>query len=288
MAPRGALGAVIPTKGVEKIASGAINHSGRGWMCRVSPRSPGSHRGLPGSPCPPRTPSGRVGRALEGCRFWGHKTLVALGTGRSRYPAAPSHSEPGDCSPELAPCVVPRLGGLSGEPPTHGTPPSTHRCPVGRGEPGTPCTVPAGAGSCPRAGACTCVHARVLARVSARVRARCASASRPRARGQDGTQQARPFPSGRTGDDGRCAGCGAVGAAWGGGQDAASGAGQCRGALCAWPCWAELGQGTGLHWGAACHAGGTLHPVLGWTGSPPQAGLGALQWLCCRQGRGPR
>lgn len=235
---------------------------------------------------PPARPQG-VGRALEGFRFWGHKTLVALGTGRLRCPAASSHGEPEDCSPEPAPCVVPRLGGLSRVPPTHGTSPSTRGCPVGRGEPGTPCTVPAGAGSCPRAGVCTCVHARVLARVSARVRARCASASRPRARGQDGTQQAQPFPTGCTGDDGRCAGRRAAGAAWGGGR-----------------MWHRVLRSVGgrwvlgpagLNWGRALGLTGVLLAMLGapctlyWAelGASPDR-LGALQWLCCRQGRGPR
>lgn len=60
-----------------------------------------------------------------------------------------------------------------------------------------------------------------------------------------------------------CWGRGAAGAAGGGGHNVASGTGQRRGALGAWPCWVELGQGTGLNWGAACHAGGTQHPVLG-------------------------
>lgn len=48
--------AVIPTKGID----GAINHGGRGRMCRVSPQSPGSRRGLIGIMCTPQPPGAGV------------------------------------------------------------------------------------------------------------------------------------------------------------------------------------------------------------------------------------
>lgn len=59
--------AVIPTKGID----GAINHGGRGRMCRVSPQSPGSHRGLTGVTCAPQPPP-----------HGGHQTGMALGSSR--------------------------------------------------------------------------------------------------------------------------------------------------------------------------------------------------------------
>ena len=57
--------AVIPTKGID----GAINHGGRGRMCRVSPQSPGSRRGLIGIMCTPQPPGAG-----------GHRTGMALGS----------------------------------------------------------------------------------------------------------------------------------------------------------------------------------------------------------------
>lgn len=228
----------------------------------MSARFPGSHRGLPGSPCPPRTPSGG-GPGAGGIQVLGSQNPRGFG---NRQVAMP-----GGIIPWRAWGLLPRT--------------STLRCPVprwplqGAPHPWDVAKHPWVSGGSGRAGhtlhcarrgwilpqgwcvhvcACTCA-------CTCECTCACTLCQRlPPARSRAGWD-----PAGAAIPHwvhwGRRALCWAQGrgSCLGWGQDVASGAAQRRGALGAWPCWAELGQGTGLNRGAACHAGGTLHPVLG-------------------------